>query len=401
MRKNNIISGAAALVVLASVLTGCASSEKKECCEEGVAAQKAGNLMVAMGALNSIGVMPTDPANATGGEKSVQPDGSTMINVTAQDLAVLADAEKMKALDGNSAFAVTANDPAATIAAFRPEGTDSPGYTAFKQILASNGTVQSWGAGSNAVGTSTILWGNSTDALLIGASDKAGSGVGIRSGLGFFPYGIIDDATLSEGRLGRLVVALDATQTKFGFGIEKEGALTADLASNRVTACDKKPLVFVNMTEAVRSDLGINEVRLSLLTDGDWIDAATGEVHPAETKQEVLVVRNVNDLDKFRFKETDKTQDKLQFDIWESGIVGEKVKELAVSGARKVVGSDGNFDLLFIRDDETEFYSATPIAAGDPDLKQKTVTAVNVKLFIVPRPSAKVESQKLRAAAGK
>lgn len=418
MKRTGFASGVLA-AAMAAVLTGCAGAQK----EEPVMPPGAGHLVIAGGAVKEdnaaifgrmvtlagadgqIGVLPTasgvplesGPGAVGDFEKHGAPGRAAVIDITTTNAAEAANPEKAKEIESKKAIWFTGGDQSRIIAAFRPDSGDTVGYQALKAVLAGGGAIGGSSAGAAMMSDPCIRWGNSTDALLIGASEAEDAGVGIGRGMGFFPYGITDQHFLRRGRLGRLIVALDHTKTKYGFGVEENSAMAVDLATHTIEAVGPRALVFVDMSEATRTDMGLSDIRVSLLGDGDVVNGATGEVTPASSKLPVVVTRSVAEIDKYRSDATKKDGDKLQFDIWESQVVVDRLRELAVGGSRKVTASDGNFDILFVRDEETAFFSSTPMAAGDPDLREKNFTAVRVLMYIVPRPSAKPEAERLRA----
>ena len=72
-----------------------------------------------------------------------------------------------------------------------------------------------------------IVSGTSMRALVEGSCENPGDEDGFRlgSGLGFFPFGLVDQHFLHRGRIGRLLAAARQFDEKVAFGIDENSAM--------------------------------------------------------------------------------------------------------------------------------------------------------------------------------
>jgi hypothetical protein len=165
--------------------------------------------------------------------------------------------------------------------ALRPEGRSTLALQGLRDLLARGGVVGGSSAGAAVMSEVMISGGRSADALRHGVrAARDEPGVGLTTGLGLFPWGIVDQHFLARGRLGRLVVALHESRVARGWGVDEDGAFLADLAVGDVTALGPCSLTLVDVSEAEVVEGGLGRVRLSLLGTGDRVHGPTGQVLP-------------------------------------------------------------------------------------------------------------------------
>ncbi len=162
--------------------------------------------------------------------------------------------------------------------------SDSPTATAFRAALAEafrNGAViGGTSAGAAVMSDPMIAGGRSADAVAHGVRQHDDDrGVRLTEGLGLFNAGLVDQHFLARGRLGRLIIALEATGTPLGFGIEENSAIVTDDQGRTVQIIGDPGVVFVDMRRATRDGPTLTGIRLSLLCTGDRV--IDGEVVPA------------------------------------------------------------------------------------------------------------------------
>ena len=111
--------------------------------------------------------------------------------------------------------------------------------------------------------------------------DPERPGLLMGTGLGFFPYGMLDQHFIKRGRLGRLVVAMARAGVRRGFGIDENTALLVEGAAARV--CGEYGVMLVDIGPASVDDGGRSfaDFRLSYLDDGDSIELARFRPSPA------------------------------------------------------------------------------------------------------------------------
>ena len=103
-------------------------------------------------------------------------------------------------------------------------------------------------------------------------------GVELGQGMGFFPWGLVDQHFLERGRFGRTVVALSETGARLGWGVDEDSALVVNRATGWVEVVGASGLALFDMSELRASAGRWDGVILSLLGDGDRVNALTGEV---------------------------------------------------------------------------------------------------------------------------
>lgn len=170
---------------------------------------------------------------------------------------------------------------------------------ALKKRLYAGATVGGTSAGAAIMSQTMLVGGSSSGALFSGTQSKSSEinqedgGLLLGTGLGFFPYGVIDQHFDVKARLGRLMLATltpDADEA-YAFGIDENTALVVDLASHtgavygagRVTLIDTSNASLT--TEANFSPpFRIKNIALSSLGEGDQIDFNTLQITPSSDK---------------------------------------------------------------------------------------------------------------------
>jgi cyanophycinase len=182
----------------------------------------------------------------------------------------------------------TGGDQAKIVHTLAPRGVETPVLRAIRQAQAAGGLVAGSSAGAAMMSQPMILGGTSIESVVHGISDDPRRpGLLMGTGLGFFPFGILDQHFIKRGRLGRLVVAMAANGVRRGFGIDENTALLVEGASARV--CGEYGVMFVDVGPA-QTDAGSRSFqgfRLSYLDDGDAIDLARFRPEPGAGKRRV------------------------------------------------------------------------------------------------------------------
>ena len=134
-----------------------------------------------------------------------------------------------------------------------------------------------------------ILGGTSLHALTHAADPADPDGFGIGPGLGFFPWGVVDQHFLQRGRIGRLLAAQRASGAVFGFGVDENSALIVEGETGRV--CGETGVIVVDLRDARFDTDGwaISSARISYLDDGDGFDFARGVALPGADKHPLAV----------------------------------------------------------------------------------------------------------------
>ena len=214
---------------------------------------------------------------------------------TATDPAVA------KRLTDASALWFTGGDQSRITALFEPELRGphaAPPWrkrraieVAAQDMLEAGGLIGGSSAGAAMMGDPMISGGKSEGALLFG---EATGGVRTKTGMGYFPFGLVDQHFIARGRVGRLLVAMAVHSRRFGYGVEENSAIIATLGDDPlievvgqaglcvldlgpdykdVLSGDSRPFGAEQMPEVWKFEL-------SLLGTGDKWDPHTGKAIP-------------------------------------------------------------------------------------------------------------------------
>ncbi|MHA6323712.1 cyanophycinase [Roseivivax sp. CAU 1753] len=202
----------------------------------------------------------------------------------AQDPALVAQIARM----GSVYF--TGGDQANILAALSPEpGMTTPALQAIHAMLDAGGLLAGSSAGAAMMSDPMLLGGTSLESVIHGITENpAEPGLLVGRGLGFFRFGMVDQHFIKRGRLGRMVVAMNALGVTRGYGIDENTALIVEGAAARV--CGEYGVMAVDLTDAVIDPRGNTwqDFRLSYLDHGDHIDLRSGHAYPAVGKRKVL-----------------------------------------------------------------------------------------------------------------
>lgn len=262
------ILASAAILAVATTLTACAS---RDMAIDRTTHPKRGALVIAGGSVNpdnegiyravleklppdgSVVVLPTaSGVPERSGPRTVDDFGPYIDNHTVELVEITHETPERAAdplfvdpiAAANAAY-FTGGDQARILRAFRPDEGDTIGMEALRGILARGGVIGGTSAGAAMMSDPMIRGGTSRRALLAGVSDDDNRGVSIGRGMGFFPYGIVDQHFWERSRVGRLATALRVENIEWGFGVNENRALDADLATGtlRPVGGDRKSVV--------------------------------------------------------------------------------------------------------------------------------------------------------------
>jgi len=188
----------------------------------------------------------------------------------------------------------TGGDQLRTLKALvNPDGTQSPVLQAIWQVYRNGGVVGGTSAGAAIMSDPMIGGGTSLAALRNGVTPNyegddfpEDQGVLISRGLGFFPYGMVDQHFTQRSRIGRLITVLMDQQKKFqlGFGIDENTALVYYGNKNICKVLGQNSVVVINTGSAKMSRtnnaINVSDLMISYLDHGDSFDLSTGAVIP-------------------------------------------------------------------------------------------------------------------------
>lgn len=182
----------------------------------------------------------------------------------------------------------TGGDQALITGALAPEGRDSAVLTAIRAALSAGGLVAGSSAGAAIMSQVMISGGTSLEAATWGVVATADEpGLLMAPGLGFFPWGMVDQHFIKRGRFGRLAVAMQDSGDARGFGVDENTALIVEGGQARVVG---EYGVFVLDLAEARTDARrklVENIGFSYLDDGDGYDLASGTVLPGQGKRPV------------------------------------------------------------------------------------------------------------------
>lgn len=182
----------------------------------------------------------------------------------------------------------TGGDQAKILAALAPGGKASPALKAIRKAHDKGGLVAGSSAGAAMMSQPMLLGGTSLEAVVHGVSGRAEEpGLLMGEGLGFFPFGMVDQHFIKRGRLGRLVVAMEAAGCATGFGIDENTALIVEGAAGTVVG--EYGVMLVDLAE-LQTDAHrriYQDFRVSYLDHGDRIDLRKMQAHAGPTKRRV------------------------------------------------------------------------------------------------------------------
>ena len=165
---------------------------------------------------------------------------------------------------------------------------ETPALKAIRAAHNDGGLLAGSSAGAAIMSNKMLLGGTSLEAMVHGVTDDPDEpGILIGKGLGFFPFGFVDQHFIKRGRLGRLVVAMSRSRQKRGFGIDENTALIVEDGIGKV--CGEYGVFTVDLRSAKidAATRTFEDFRLSYLDDGDTIDLKSFRATPGHAKRRV------------------------------------------------------------------------------------------------------------------
>ena len=155
----------------------------------------------------------------------------------------------VRMLDRFGSFYFTGGDQALIVKALIQDGVPTPALAAIRRCWLAGGLVSGSSAGAAIMSDPMITSGGSVEALVHPpAPEPHDTRLSLGAGLGFFPYGLVDQHFLQRGRLGRLVAALLETGWTRGFGIDENTAMV--ISDGRLRVLGETGLLYVDVSRA-------------------------------------------------------------------------------------------------------------------------------------------------------
>jgi cyanophycinase len=121
-------------------------------------------------------------------------------------------------------------------------------------------------------------------------NDMDDPGLVLGEGLGFFPWGMVDQHFIQRGRLGRLIVAMQKCGYTYGFGVDENTGMFIDGRLMQVRG--ETGIMVVDLSQAECRDRDFRGVRISYLDDGDAYDLARHRALPHRSKKRIRVTKS-------------------------------------------------------------------------------------------------------------
>lgn len=182
----------------------------------------------------------------------------------------------------------TGGDQAKILKALSPDGVETPALSAIREAQMAGGLIAGSSAGAAIMSQPMLLGGTSLESVIHGVTqDPDKPGLLLGRGLGFFPFGMVDQHFIKRGRLGRMVVAMTQAGQSRGFGIDENTALVIEGAAGKV--CGEYGVMMLNLegAELDSGDRNYSNLTISYVDDGDTIDLRQFKPYPGEGKRKV------------------------------------------------------------------------------------------------------------------
>ena len=198
------------------------------------------------------------------------------------------DPNIVRMLDRFGSFYFTGGDQAIIVKALIQDGGQTPALAAIRRSWLAGGLVSGSSAGAAIMSDPMITSGGSVEALVYpAAAGPHDTRLSLGAGLGFFPYGLVDQHFLQRGRLGRLVAALLESGWTRGFGVDENTAMI--IADGQLRVLGETGLLYVDVSRATgkRERVALAGIKVSYLDRGDSLELATFKMHPGPAKRPV------------------------------------------------------------------------------------------------------------------
>lgn len=200
----------------------------------------------------------------------------------AQDAAIAALVE-----DYGSVY-FTGGDQALITGALAPFGRESRVLKSIRKAQRKGSLVAGSSAGAAIMSEVMLSGGTSLEAATYGVvGDADQSGLLLAPGLGFFPWGMVDQHFIKRGRFGRLIVGMHASGVRRGFGVDENTALFVEGKKARVIGEYGAFVIDLAQAKFDSDRRLIENIGVSYADDGDTCDLTTGEVRPGPGKRPV------------------------------------------------------------------------------------------------------------------
>jgi cyanophycinase len=224
-------------------------------------------------------------------------DSTTLVNEALwKDNAM--NPEEVKKIHDATAVWFTGGDQMCILQTLvKADGSKSPMLEAVWEVYNKGGMIGGTSAGAAIMSNPMIGRGNSLFALThdtIARFDEIlhedSDTLFITQGLGFFPFGIVDQHFHQRARIGRLITTMMIEKKQFhlGFGIDENTALIYDGKNKQLKVAGASGVTMIDVSNAETSIIdnfrSVENLNISYLENGDCFDLSTHTIIPASEK---------------------------------------------------------------------------------------------------------------------
>lgn len=191
------------------------------------------------------------------------------------------DKDVLAQLNSAEGFWFTGGDQMRIVELLYRDSKPTPALTILNKKLKKGAIIGGTSAGAAIMSEPMIAAGDSFSALTQPQSDKyygmetqEKGQLYLHQGIGFFPYGLVDQHFDRKARLGRLVRALALKDIQNGYAVDEDTAMLVDLSKHTLQAVGKGNVTVLNASNAIikQDPFNIKNVTLSVLSNNDIWD---------------------------------------------------------------------------------------------------------------------------------
>lgn len=220
---------------------------------------------------------------ATGPQEVELADKTEALRVWAPDARVrglsreATTEESVVAIDSASALLFTGGDQQRITARYRPDEHDTPEWLAMRRLLARGGVIAGCSAGDAMMGEFMLTGGGSAAALGVAPADPKERestvlGPRVARGMGFLPWAMTDSHFFERDRVGRFVVALEATGTRLGLAVGEDACVEVDLASGELIGIAESESLLIDTATLKRDGNARRQLLARVVKQGDRLN---------------------------------------------------------------------------------------------------------------------------------
>ena len=191
------------------------------------------------------------------------------------------DKDVLAQLNSAEGFWFTGGDQMRIVELLYRDSKPTPALTILNKKLKQGAIIGGTSAGAAIMSEPMIAAGDSFSALTQPQSDKyygmetqEKGQLYLHQGIGFFPYGLVDQHFDRKARLGRLVRALALKKIENGYAVDEDTAMLVDLSKHTLQTVGRGNVTVLNASKAsIKQDpFIIKNVTLSVLSNNDIWD---------------------------------------------------------------------------------------------------------------------------------